>query len=98
MSTKLSTGRVRQAYKFIEAHRKQYSVQAMCQVLEVAPSGYYDWLKEPLSKRAQGGCQAASLDPGVVQCEPRHIRCPARLRKSGVAARTARKISAGADH
>jgi putative transposase len=53
MSAKPRTGRVRQAYKFIEAHRKQFSVQQMCQVLEVAPSGFYDWLKEPLSKRAQ---------------------------------------------
>jgi putative transposase len=25
----------------------------MCRVLEVAPSGYYDWLKQPVSKRAQ---------------------------------------------
>jgi len=53
MSTKLSAGRVRLAYKFIEAHRKQYSVEVMCRVLELARSGYYKWLKEPLSKRAQ---------------------------------------------
>ena len=53
MSAKLSAGRVRQTYKFIEAHRKQFSVQVMCRVLEVAPSGYYEWLKKPLSNRAQ---------------------------------------------
>ena len=53
MSAKPRTGRVRQVYKFIEAHRRHYSVQQMCQVLKVAPSGFYDWLKEPLSKRAQ---------------------------------------------
>jgi putative transposase len=52
MSAKLSTGRVRQAYKFIDAHRKRYSVEVMCRTLEVAPSGYYDWLKQPLSNRA----------------------------------------------
>jgi hypothetical protein len=42
MSAKLSIGRVRQAYKFIDTHRKRCSVEAMCRTLEVAPSGYYD--------------------------------------------------------
>ena len=27
--------------------------QTMCRVLEVAPSGYYEWLQQPLSNRAQ---------------------------------------------
>ena len=43
-------GRVRSAYEFIKANRDQYSVQAMCRVLEVAPSGYYDWLQQPISR------------------------------------------------
>jgi putative transposase len=46
-------GRVRSVYAFIKAHRKQYSVQMMCRVLEVAQSGYYDWLQQPVSNRAQ---------------------------------------------
>jgi putative transposase len=46
-------GRVRVTYEFIKAHRNQFSVQEMCRVLEVAPSGYYDWLKQPVSNRAQ---------------------------------------------
>jgi putative transposase len=53
MSTRLSAGRVLATYEFIKAHRHQYSVEAMCRVLEVAASGYYDWLKQPVSKRAQ---------------------------------------------
>ena len=53
MSTRLSAGRVRLSYEFINAHRDQYDVQMMCRLLEVAPSGYYDWLKHPVSKRAQ---------------------------------------------
>ena len=53
MSTKLSTGRVRSTYEFIKANRDQYSVQAMCRILGVAPSGYYEWLTHPISKRAQ---------------------------------------------
>ena len=53
MSTKLSAGRVRTTYEFIKANRKKYSVQTMCRVLGVAPSGYYEWLKQPISNRAQ---------------------------------------------
>lgn len=53
MSAKLSAGRVKLVYKFIEAHSRQYSVERMCEVLDVARSGYYAWLKEPISKRAQ---------------------------------------------
>ena len=53
MSTKPRTGRVRSAYEFIKAHRDQYSVQAMCRILGVAPSGYYEWLLQPISSRAQ---------------------------------------------
>ena len=45
--------RVRQTYTFIKANRRQHSVQRMCEVLEVARSGYYEWLKTPLSNRAQ---------------------------------------------
>jgi putative transposase len=53
MSTKPSTGRVRSVYEFIKAHRDQYSVQMMCRVLGVAPSGYYEWVQQPISNRAQ---------------------------------------------
>jgi putative transposase len=53
MSTKLSTGRVRSTYAFIKAHRDRYSVQAMCRILGVAPSGCYEWLTHPISSWAQ---------------------------------------------
>ena len=53
MSTKLSAGRVRSTYEFIRMHQKQHGVRALCRVLGVAPSGYYAWLKQPLSKRRQ---------------------------------------------
>jgi putative transposase len=52
MSTQPTAGRVRSTYQFIKAQRGQYSVQTMCRVLGVAPSGYYEWLKQPLSNRA----------------------------------------------
>lgn len=53
MPKRMSAGRVRRAYQFIEAHRHLYPVQVMCTVLEVAPSGYYEWLQNPISNRAK---------------------------------------------
>src|SRR5690242_10514293 len=53
MSRKPSTKGVRSKYEFIKANRDDYSVQVMCQVLGVAPSGYYAWLAHPISNRAQ---------------------------------------------
>jgi hypothetical protein len=38
---------------FIEAHRGRWPVRLMCQVLAVAPGGYYGWRRRPLSPRAQ---------------------------------------------
>src|SRR5512134_3602497 len=53
MSAKRAAGRVREIYKFIETHQKEYGVEAMCRVLGVARSGYYEWLQQPISKRGQ---------------------------------------------
>jgi putative transposase len=53
MPTKWSTGKVRRVYEFIKANRDQYDVKMMCRVLEVTRSGYYAWLHEPISNRAQ---------------------------------------------
>jgi putative transposase len=50
--TEFSAGRVRLFYKFIDAHRDQYSVKMMCRVLEVTRAGFYAWCKRPLSNRS----------------------------------------------
>jgi putative transposase len=53
MPTKLSTRKVRRVYEFIKENRDHYDTKMMCQVLEVTRSGYYAWLREPISRRAQ---------------------------------------------
>jgi hypothetical protein len=53
MAKRISGRRVRQSCQFIEEHRHQFPVEVMCRILEVAPSGYYEWLKHPISNRAQ---------------------------------------------
>jgi putative transposase len=40
-------------YGFILAHKAQFSIQAMCRVLEVSASGYYRWCSRCKSKRAK---------------------------------------------
>ena len=40
--------RARTTYDFIKAQSATYPVRALCRLPEVAPSGYYAWLKKPL--------------------------------------------------
>ena len=40
-------------YQFIAEHRQEYPISIMCRVLEVAPSGFYGWLRRAPSRRSQ---------------------------------------------
>src|SRR5215468_6072404 len=53
MAKSQSARNVCRSYQFIQAHQDQYAVKTMCRLLNVTRSGYYDWLKEPISNRAQ---------------------------------------------
>jgi hypothetical protein len=44
---------IRSIYEFIKVNRGAFSVQAMCRLLDVAPSGYYAWIKKLVSNRIQ---------------------------------------------
>lgn len=37
----------------MKAYRAIFPLAAMCQVLGLSPSGYYDWLQRPPSARAR---------------------------------------------
>lgn len=48
-------------YAFIDENRSVFSVRAMCRCLRLHPSGFYAWLKNPLSKRAQEDIRQTGL-------------------------------------
>ena len=62
---------VRGIYEFVKANQALYKVAPMCRVLEVSTSGYYAWLKQPLSPRAQ--TDAALTAPVVSRAYTRNL-------------------------
>lgn len=48
-------------YAFVKEHTAQYAVRRLCQVMQVHPSGFYAWLREPESARAQDDARLSSL-------------------------------------
>ena len=48
-------------YTFIAAHRDKFGVRAMCRMLRVHFSGFYAWLKEPISRRAKEDARQTDL-------------------------------------
>jgi putative transposase len=56
---------VRLRYAFIKAHQDSWPTRWLCQVLEVHPSGFYAWLKQPQSTRDKNDQRQAAL---IKQC------------------------------
>ena len=43
---------IRGKYAFIKAHRREFDTAVICRLLDVSRSGFYQWLRNPLSDRA----------------------------------------------
>lgn len=61
MPKKKESSEVRRKYEYIKAHQGEHNVRMMCRLLDVAPSGYYAWLKNPLSDRGKADARPLRL-------------------------------------
>ena len=52
MSHRRRSQGIRVKYAFIKTHRGEFDTAVMCRLLDVSRSGFYDWLRHPLSDRA----------------------------------------------
>ena len=48
-------------YAFVAEHRPRFPVRTICRCLRIHPSGFYAWLKNPLSKRAREDASQTEL-------------------------------------
>ncbi|MGB0507919.1 MAG: IS3 family transposase [Pikeienuella sp.] len=48
-------------YAFVAEHRPTFSVRRMCRCLNIHPSGFYAWVKNPLSHRAREDARQTKL-------------------------------------
>lgn len=74
-------------YRFIDAEKASYPVSALCRVLRVSRSGYYEWKDRPPSNRDR---ENATLTERIREIHQRsretygHLRVHAELRALGV--------------
>jgi putative transposase len=55
------SARVRRTYDCIAENRKKFSVKMMCRLLGVSTSGFYAWLNDPVSNRAEDNARLLRL-------------------------------------
>ena len=59
--SKRKVSEVRSKYQFIKKQSAEHDVHTMCRLLGVARSGYYKWLKQPVSNRAEEDARLVRL-------------------------------------
>lgn len=70
----------------INENKTQFDVRMMCRMLDVSPSGYYDWAKRTPSRREQENVSLAKQIKNIFDSENKRagaIRITRRLRKEG---------------
>ena len=48
-------------YAFIARHRYSFPVRTICKLLHIHPSGFYAWLRRPISSRAREDARQTEL-------------------------------------
>ena len=94
----MSTSSVRRRYEFIKANQHEYGVKPMCRLLGVTRSGYYAWLKEPISNRAHEDARLLRLIRRIVRCKPRHLWGASNLSRSSRSGGNMQQASRCASH
>lgn len=61
MYSRSSPWSTRRIYEFMKAYRREFEVQTMCRALDVSPSGFYEWLNNPVSDRAKENARLLRL-------------------------------------
>jgi putative transposase len=61
MPTRSKPRQVPRIYEFIKSQQKFHNIKMMCGLLGVTRSGYYAWLKKPISDRAQENARLLRL-------------------------------------
>jgi putative transposase len=90
MGTKFNSGRIRKVYEFMRMHRHQFNVRLMCRALEVNPSAYYAWLKQPQSRRSTENARLVKLIRASFNASNGICSSPRVTADTGVKKRTAR--------
>jgi putative transposase len=61
MGTRSSSSRTRRTYEFIRSNARYFDIRTMCRVLGATHSGYYAWLKQPVSQREEDNARLLRL-------------------------------------
>lgn len=61
MAKKNDSSAARRKYELNKSKQGEHSVRMMCRLLDVAPSGHYAWLKNPVSDRAKEDARLLGL-------------------------------------